>query len=103
MKLDPVIPYLKNIQKIYKSSDTPFASIWHQHFFTWNNQFLLYREMQINILLLLLLIQIIFFLIFLSFIESLTVICLGGGEGVGVGVKLTPPPPVVVFWKMYLL
>ena len=27
------IPYLKNIQKIYKSSHTPVEFCWHQHFF----------------------------------------------------------------------
>ena len=33
MKLGVVIPYLKKIQKIYKSRDTPLELCWHQHFF----------------------------------------------------------------------
>ena len=28
-----VIPYLKKIQKMYESRDTPIESCWHQHFF----------------------------------------------------------------------
>ena len=33
MKLGTVIPYLKKIQKIHKSRDTPPDFCWHQHFF----------------------------------------------------------------------
>ena len=32
MKLGAFIPYLKKIQKIYKSHDTPFEFCWHQYF-----------------------------------------------------------------------
>ena len=32
MKLGTVIPYLKKIQKIYESRDTPPDFGWHQHF-----------------------------------------------------------------------
>ena len=32
MKLDTVIPYLKKIQKIYKSRDTPLEFCWPKHF-----------------------------------------------------------------------
>ena len=49
IKLGTVIPYLKNIQKIYKSRDTPPEFCWHQHFSTGNQQFLLYQEIQIKI------------------------------------------------------
>ena len=42
-----VIPYPKEIQKIYESRDTPLAFCWHQHFFTGNQQILLYQEIQI--------------------------------------------------------
>ena len=45
----PVIPYLKKIQKIYQSRDTPPEFCWHQHFFTGNQQILLYQEIQIQI------------------------------------------------------
>ena len=48
-KLGTVIPYLKKIQKIYESRDTPPDSCWHQHFFTGNQQILLYQEIQIQI------------------------------------------------------
>ena len=42
-----VIPYLKKIQKMYESRDTPLEFCWHQHFFTGNQQILLYQEIQI--------------------------------------------------------
>ena len=41
--------YLKKIQKIYESRDTPFEFYWRQHFFTENQQMLLCQEMQIYI------------------------------------------------------
>ena len=49
MKLGRVIPYLKKIQKIYQSRDTVPGFCWHQHFFTGNQQILLYQEIQIQI------------------------------------------------------
>ena len=42
-----VIPYPKKIQKICVSLDTPLEFCWHQHFFTGNQQILLYKEIQI--------------------------------------------------------
>ena len=48
MNLGTVVPYLKKIQKIYKSCDTTLESCWHQHFFTANQQILLYQEIQIQ-------------------------------------------------------
>ena len=47
MKTDTVILYLKKIQKIYNSRDTTLEFCSHQHFFTRNQQFFLYQEMQI--------------------------------------------------------
>ena len=45
MKLGTVIPYLKEIQKIYESlCDTPPKFCWLQHFFTENQKILLYQE-----------------------------------------------------------
>ena len=44
MKLGTVIPYLRKIQEIYKSRDTPLEFCWHQHFFTRNQQILVYQE-----------------------------------------------------------
>ena len=38
MKLGTVIPYLKKIQKMYESRDTPLELCWHQLFFTENQQ-----------------------------------------------------------------
>ena len=49
MKLGTVIPYIKKIQKIYKSRDIPHAFCLHQQFFSGNQQFLLYQEIQIQI------------------------------------------------------
>ena len=43
MKLGRIIPYQKKIQKIYESRDTLLEFCWHQHFFTWNQQILLYQ------------------------------------------------------------
>ena len=39
-----VIPYPKKIQKIYESRDTPLEFCWQRHFFTANQQILLYQE-----------------------------------------------------------
>ena len=47
MKLGTVIPYLMKIQKIYESRDAPVEFCCHKHFFTWNQQILLYQEIQI--------------------------------------------------------
>ena len=44
MKPGTVIPYLKKIKKIYESCDTPLEFCWHQHFFTGNQQMLLYEK-----------------------------------------------------------
>ena len=46
-KLGAVISYPKQIQKLYKSLDTPLEFCWHHHFFTENQQSLLYQEIQI--------------------------------------------------------
>ena len=47
IKLGTFIPYPKKIQKIYESRDTPLEFCWHPHFFTGNQQILLYQEIQI--------------------------------------------------------
>ena len=44
MKIGTFMPYPKKIQKIHESSDTPLEFCWHQHFFTGNQQILLYQE-----------------------------------------------------------
>ena len=44
MTLGTVIPYPKKIEKIYTSRDSLFEFCWHQHFFTQNQQILLYQE-----------------------------------------------------------
>ena len=49
MKLGTVIPYLKKIQKIFESRDTPPDFCWHKHFFSVNKQILSYQEMRISI------------------------------------------------------
>ena len=45
--LDTVTPYLMKIQKLYESRDAPPEFFWHKHFFTGNQQILLYQEIQI--------------------------------------------------------
>ena len=47
IKRGTVIPYLRKIQKIYKSCHTSLEFCWHQHFFTGNQQILLRQEIQI--------------------------------------------------------
>ena len=47
IKLGTVIPYLKKIQRIYKSRDTPLEFCRHQNLFTGNLLILLYQEIQI--------------------------------------------------------
>ena len=49
MKIGTVIPCLKKIRKIYELRDTHSEFCWHQHFFTGNQQILLYQEIQIQI------------------------------------------------------
>ena len=49
MKLSTVTPYLKKVQTIYESRDAPLEFSWNQHFFTRNQQILLYQEIQIQI------------------------------------------------------
>ena len=49
MKLGAVIPYPKNIQKIYESRDTTIDFSWHQYFFAGNQQILLYEEINLLI------------------------------------------------------
>ena len=49
MKLGTVIPLPKKVREIYESRDTPLEFCWHQHFFTGNQQILLYQEIQIKI------------------------------------------------------
>ena len=46
-KLGKIIPYLKRIQKIYESSDTPIDFCWHRHFFTGNQQILLCQKIRV--------------------------------------------------------
>ena len=47
IKLGTVIPYPKKIREIYESRDTPLKFCYYQHFFTGNQQILLYKEIQI--------------------------------------------------------
>ena len=47
MKLGTVVPYLRKIQKMYKSRATFFDSCRHQHFFTGNQQILPHQEVHI--------------------------------------------------------
>ena len=49
MSLGTAIPYPKKIQEIYESRDTLLEIYWHQHFFTINDQMLLYQEIQMQI------------------------------------------------------
>ena len=44
MTLGTVISYPKKIQKIQKSRDAALEFCWHQHFFTENQQILLYQK-----------------------------------------------------------
>ena len=46
-KLGTLIPYLKKIQNIYELRDTPLEFCLHGHFFTGNQQILLYQEIRI--------------------------------------------------------
>ena len=56
IKLGTVMPYLKKIQKTYKSRDKPLDFFWHQHFFTGNQQLLLHQETHIDCILICILI-----------------------------------------------
>ena len=47
MKPGTVIPYLKEIQKTYKSCNTLLEFYSHEHFFIGNQQLLFYQEIKI--------------------------------------------------------
>ena len=47
MKLSTVMPYPKKTQKVYEPRGTPLEFCSHQHFFTGNQQILLYQEILI--------------------------------------------------------
>ena len=47
MELGTVIPYLEKIRKTYESHETPSEFCYRHHFFTGNQQILLYQEIQI--------------------------------------------------------
>lgn len=49
MKIGAVVTYLQKIQKIQKSRDTPLSSPEISIFFTENQPFLLYQQIQIKI------------------------------------------------------
>ena len=49
MKLCTGISYLKRIQKLYESCETPFEFCWYHHFFTGDQQNLLSEEIQMEI------------------------------------------------------
>ena len=49
IKLGIVMLYQNMTQKLYKSRDTPLDFCWHQYFFIGNLLFLLYQEIQIQI------------------------------------------------------
>ena len=49
MKLGTITPDLNRIHKIYDWRDAPLEFCWHQHFFSGNQQILLYQKMQIKI------------------------------------------------------
>ena len=60
-----VISYLKKVQKIYESCHTPLEFCWNHHFFTGNQQILLYQErLQFDT----------WFLILLTFLEFLKIV-----------------------------
>ena len=93
MKLGTVIPYLKKFQKLYESHDTPLGFCWHQHFFTGNQQILLYQEIQK---------QIPFkYIIFLTFLESLKVVLINMATVLMISAKMATPDllKTKIFWK----
>ena len=49
IKPGTVIPYLKKFQKTFKLRDALLKFCWYQHFFTGNQQILLYQEIRISI------------------------------------------------------
>ena len=51
MKFGTIIHWLNKIQKMYKSHDTPLEFCWHKHFFTGNQQLLLYKETDVDCIL----------------------------------------------------
>ena len=86
MKLGTVIPYLRKIQKMYKSRDTYFDSCRHQRFFTGNQQILPHQEVHIR--------RLDFdteFLILLTFLESLVIVLINMVTILMISAKITTP------------
>ena len=46
-KLSIVVPYLRKIQKLNESCDSPLHFCWHQHFFNGNQQIFLHQQTEI--------------------------------------------------------
>ena len=93
MKLGTVTPYLKKIQKIYESRDAYPEFCWHQHFFTRNQQILLYQEMKIA-----------FWYIIsnsFNFLESLKIFLINLVKILMMSAKMAPPDllKITVFWN----
>ena len=94
-KLGTVIPYLKKIQKIYESRDTPPEFCWRPHLFTENHKILLYQEIQI---------QIAFWYvisIFFTFLESLKIYLINLTLILMISAKMATPGllKIKIFWN----
>ena len=89
MKHGTVIPYLKEIQ------NTPLYFCWHQHFFTGNQQILLYQGIQIQIPFRCIL------LILLTFLESLRIVLINVVKIVMMSAKMATSSllKIKIFWK----
>ena len=93
MKLGTVTPYLKKIQKIYESRDAHPEFCWYQHFFTRNQQILLYQEMKIAF----------WYIISNSFkfLESLKIFLINLVKILMMSAEMAPPDllKITVFWN----
>ena len=95
MKLGTVIPYLKRIQKLYESRDTPLDFCWHQHFLPEISKFCYIMKYRYRFHL------DTWFLILLTFLESLRIILINVVTILMISAKMATPGFLKIkdFWK----
>ena len=96
IKLGTVIPYLKEIQKLYESRDTTPDFCWHQHFFHWKSaNFVISRKTDIDCIL------VHNFNFFLAFLKSLKIFLINLIIILMMSAKMATPGllKITVFWN----
>ena len=95
MKFGTVIPYLKKIQKLYESCDTPLEFCWHQHFLPEISKFCYIKKYRYRFHL------DTQFLILLTFLDSLRISLINMVTILMMSAKMATPDllKIKIFWK----